>query len=98
MPRFLIPRGEQAEVSRTNRCRVPGVRRHAGEQVTNIRQAMPDDASALAELRWEFRAGREAPVEEHGAFVARCGRWMRAALVDRRWRVGRRRRGPDQPP
>ena len=46
-----------------------------------IRAAQPSDATALAELRWEFRAGRDAPVESREAFVARCAAWMRKELA-----------------
>jgi GNAT superfamily N-acetyltransferase len=50
--------------------------------MTTIRPATRDDAWALAELRWEFRAGRGAPaVEDHDAFVARCAGWMRRELI-----------------
>jgi len=51
-----------------------------------IRPATAADVTALAELRWEFRAGREAPVEERDVFVARCIDWMRAALASD-WRA-----------
>jgi predicted N-acetyltransferase YhbS len=48
-----------------------------------IRPARPSDAEALAELRWEFRAGRGGgPVESHHAFVARCAAWMQKELHD----------------
>ena len=46
-----------------------------------VRPAAPDDVPALAELRWEFRAGRGAPAENHDAFVSRCTAWMRDELV-----------------
>lgn len=42
----------------------------------DIRPALPSDALELAELRWEFRAGREPAVEDHDAFVARCAMWI----------------------
>ena len=51
-----------------------------------IRPATAADAGALAELRWEFRAGRQAPVEDRAAFVARCAAWMRDALASD-WRA-----------
>lgn len=66
-----------------------------------VRSATPADAAALAELRWEFRAGRDEPVESRDAFVARCGEWMRRELTaGEPWRalvaVDRRRGGgPD---
>ena len=37
----------------------------------DIRLATPADADALAELRWDFRAGRQPPTEDRAAFVAR---------------------------
>jgi GNAT superfamily N-acetyltransferase len=49
--------------------------------VIDVREATPADAAALAELRWEFRAGREEPVEAHDAFVERCAGWMRRELA-----------------
>jgi GNAT superfamily N-acetyltransferase len=53
----------------------------------HIRRATPDDAGALAELRWEFRAGREPAVEDHDAFIARCAAWMRHELGGDVWRA-----------
>jgi GNAT superfamily N-acetyltransferase len=55
--------------------------------VTEVRRATADDAAALAELRWEFRAGREDPNEEREAFGARCAEWMRTALRGSTWRA-----------
>jgi GNAT superfamily N-acetyltransferase len=52
-----------------------------------IRQASAADASALAALRWEFRAGREPAVESENAFLARCAVWMRDELASGRWRA-----------
>jgi len=49
--------------------------------VIDVRAATPADAAALAGLRWEFRAGRDEPVESRDAFVARCGEWMRRELT-----------------
>jgi ribosomal protein S18 acetylase RimI-like enzyme len=46
-----------------------------------IRLAQPSDAVALAELRWDFRAGGAATAEAHDAFVARCAAWMRQELA-----------------
>ena len=46
-----------------------------------VRAATPADAAALAELRWEFRAGREPAVESRDAFVERCTVWMRTQLA-----------------
>jgi GNAT superfamily N-acetyltransferase len=55
--------------------------------MTTIRPATTADATRLAELRWEFRAGREPAVEDHGAFLDRCGSWMHAQLAEGRWRA-----------
>jgi len=50
--------------------------------VIEIRAARSDDASRLAELRWEFRTARETPpTESRDAFVARCDVWMRRELA-----------------
>ena len=46
-----------------------------------IRRATSTDAGAMAELRWEFRAGRQPPTETHDAFIKRCGGWMRRELA-----------------
>jgi ribosomal protein S18 acetylase RimI-like enzyme len=46
----------------------------------DVRPATAADAAALARLRWEFRAGREAPAETEDAFLDRCARWMRREL------------------
>jgi GNAT superfamily N-acetyltransferase len=51
-----------------------------------IRAATPDDARTLAELRWEFRAGRDPAVEERQAFVDRCAAWMAIELAGTAWR------------
>src|SRR5262245_10905097 len=53
----------------------------------DVRPAQPADVAALAALRWEFRAGREAPAEPEGAFLARCAEWMRRELESGRWRA-----------
>src|SRR5262249_21175152 len=47
----------------------------------------------LAELRWEFRAGKDAPVEERGLFLERCADWMSGELHDGRWRAWVAERG-----
>jgi GNAT superfamily N-acetyltransferase len=52
-----------------------------------VRRAIPDDASALAELRWEFRSGREPAVESHEVFIERCARWMRRQLDGGTWQA-----------
>ena len=55
--------------------------------MTEIRSASSADAAALAELRWEFRAGRKPPAEAHDAFVKRCATWMRRELANASWRA-----------
>lgn len=55
--------------------------------VATIRPATPGDARTLSELRWEFRAGREAPVETREAFVDRCAAWMARELAGQAWRA-----------
>ena len=45
-----------------------------------IRPAIPDDAPALAALRFEFRASLRTTREGEQAFVARCADWMRQRL------------------
>ena len=52
-----------------------------------IRAATPADARTLAELRWEFRAGRDPAVEERQAFVDRCAAWMARELAATAWRA-----------
>jgi len=52
-----------------------------------IRAATPGDARTLSELRWEFRAGRDAPVEAREAFVDRCAAWMMRELAGQAWRA-----------
>ena len=47
----------------------------------DIRRASSTDAGAMAELRWEFRAGRQPPTEAHAVFIKRCGAWMRRELT-----------------
>jgi GNAT superfamily N-acetyltransferase len=49
--------------------------------LTEIRRASSADAGAMAELRWEFRAGRQQPTETHDAFTARCAAWIRHELT-----------------
>ena len=54
-----------------------------------IRPATPDDATALATLRFEFRSSLRVTRESEEAFVARCGVWMRERLTtegESRWR------------
>lgn len=45
-----------------------------------IRLATPAAAGQLAALRYDFRSAMNAATEERGAFVARCGNWMRHRL------------------
>jgi len=53
-----------------------------------VREATIDDARALAELRWEFRAAKAQPVEDRETFVSRCAGWMRAQLTTSlQWRA-----------
>lgn len=47
-----------------------------------IRRAVASDASALARLRYEFRAPRAPTTESEADFVERCTGWMRARLAD----------------
>jgi GNAT superfamily N-acetyltransferase len=54
---------------------------------TEIRLATPADATALARLRWEFRAGKSAASEERGAFLGRCAAWMSTELSGTRWQA-----------
>jgi ribosomal protein S18 acetylase RimI-like enzyme len=51
-----------------------------------IRLATPADAPQLAALRYRFRAGLGAPVEEEGAFVARASAWFATRLALPTWR------------
>jgi len=51
-----------------------------------IRLAVPADAAALAGLRWAFRSVEAEPVEDEGAFLARCAAWMAERLASDRWR------------
>jgi len=52
-----------------------------------IRAAAPLDARRLAELRWEFRAGKQPPVEEREVFVDRCAAWISEQLTLGAWRA-----------
>ena len=45
-----------------------------------IRAARVADTSALAALRWEFRAALDRASEPRDRFVPRCERWMRERL------------------
>ena len=46
-----------------------------------VRPATPSDASALARLRYAFRAERSPAVEREDEFVPRCAAWMAARLA-----------------
>ena len=53
--------------------------------MTGIRAAAAADATALAELRWEFRTSGSDPNETHDAFVRRCTAWMLRELQRGSW-------------
>ena len=55
--------------------------------MTAIREATPEDAAALARLRWEFRAPLGTLVEDEEAFLERCAGWMRRELASGNWRA-----------
>ncbi|MFD9477506.1 MULTISPECIES: GNAT family N-acetyltransferase [Streptomyces] len=47
-----------------------------------VRRAQPEDADALARLRWRFKQEDEpVPVGEEGPFVQECSEWTRARLA-----------------
>ncbi|MEP6871726.1 MAG: GNAT family N-acetyltransferase [Anaerolineaceae bacterium] len=46
-----------------------------------MRRGTPNDAEALARLRYEFRASVNEATETEGAFVARAEPWMRDRLA-----------------
>jgi GNAT superfamily N-acetyltransferase len=46
-----------------------------------VRRGEPRDVAALARLRYEFRAGHDAPIESEAEFLARCAAWMEARLA-----------------
>ena len=46
-----------------------------------LRSAVPDDAPALARLRFAFRADLEPPTEAEEDFLARCTPWMARRLA-----------------
>jgi GNAT superfamily N-acetyltransferase len=59
----------------------------ADASMFRIRRAVPDDAPALARLRFEFRTAIKPPAEGETEFLARCERWMRERLDERSlWR------------
>lgn len=47
---------------------------------TSIRLATPEDAPALADLRFRFRSELGEPAEPEAEFRARCARWMAERL------------------
>jgi GNAT superfamily N-acetyltransferase len=52
----------------------------------HIRRATTEDASALASLRFAFRAAVASPRESEPEFLARCTDWMRDRLGGGTWR------------
>jgi GNAT superfamily N-acetyltransferase len=59
----------------------------ADQPAVTVRLATPRDATALAHLRYEFRAAIGDATEREGEFVERCARWMESHLEDAdRWR------------
>jgi GNAT superfamily N-acetyltransferase len=46
-----------------------------------VREAGPVDALVLARLRYDFRAGLDAPLESEPDFLERCRRWMEDRLA-----------------
>jgi GNAT superfamily N-acetyltransferase len=52
-----------------------------------VRRATPEDASTLAQLRYDFRTELDSPIESKAAFVERCTLWMTRHLApDGGWR------------
>jgi GNAT superfamily N-acetyltransferase len=49
--------------------------------MASIRLATPEDAKALARLRYEFRSALNEAAEDQAAFVERCAGWMAKRLV-----------------
>ena len=47
-----------------------------------IREATPEDALRLAELRYEFRAALAGAIEDREGFLRRCSAWMSSRLVE----------------
>ncbi len=53
-----------------------------------IRRAVPEDADALARLRYAFRLERRGAAAGEAEFVARCATWMRTRLrEDSHWKA-----------
>ena len=51
-----------------------------------VRLATSADKTRLAELRYEFRAGRAETTESRDDFLRRCTEWMERRLTGRTWR------------
>jgi len=65
--------------------------RPAGEEACSstviVRRAIPDDAPALARLRWRCRSAEGPTTEAEEAFLRRCAPWMAERLSSPdRWR------------
>jgi len=54
--------------------------------MVNIRIANPDDAPALAKLRYQFRSTTWGDVENDSEFLSRCEQWMQEHLQQSNWR------------
>jgi GNAT superfamily N-acetyltransferase len=50
-----------------------------------VRRATSADAARLAELRYEFRAGRAETTESRDEFLHRCSEWMEPRLMGETW-------------
>jgi GNAT superfamily N-acetyltransferase len=48
----------------------------------SLRRGVPDDAPALARLRFEFRTAIKPPAENEADFQARCEAWMAPRLAE----------------
>jgi GNAT superfamily N-acetyltransferase len=52
-----------------------------------VRRATPEDAAALAKLRYAFRTELDPPLEPESVFLERCAHWMTTHLgSDGGWR------------
>jgi GNAT superfamily N-acetyltransferase len=54
-------------------------------QSITYRSAVPQDADALAVLRYEFRSQLAEVQEQPAEFIVRCTQWMRARLSSAEW-------------
>ena len=52
-----------------------------GSSRATVRPGERRDVPVLARLRYEFRAGHDAPVEPEADFLSRCAGWMTARLA-----------------